>query len=196
MGAEPKLSKSERTRAAILASARRLFAETGYEGASVRDIAADAAVDPALVIRYFGSKDALFAQAAEFTLGTPDLSREPGTMGEKFVRHFLRIWEGADASGGLPILLRSAASNDHAAARVRDIFVGQVLPIVSALTGAEGAAQRAGLISSQMLGLAMCRYILKLPPVVALTQEQLIKEVGRTIQSYFEYGAQAARPEA
>lgn len=195
MTVEPRLSKSDRTRASILASARRLFAESGYDGTSVRDIAADAGIDPALVIRYFGNKDALFAQAAEFALGLPDLSTYAGSMGERFVRRFLDIWEGEESSGGLTILLRSAASNEHAATRVREIFADQVLPIVIALTESEGAPQRAGLMSSQMLGLAMCRYVLKLPPVVALTQEQLIKEVGSTIQSYFEIGSKPQGPD-
>jgi AcrR family transcriptional regulator len=184
---ENKLSKSGRTRASILASARRLFAKSGYDGTSVRDIAADAGIDPALVIRYFGSKDALFAEAADFKLGPPDLSHQSGTAGEILVRHFLDIWEGENATGGFTILLKSAASNEHAATRMREIFAGQVLPAIVALTGEKEALSRAGLISSQMLGLALCRYVLKIPPVVMLTRDQLVSEVGHTIQSYLAY---------
>ena len=72
-----RLKKSDRTRAAIIDAARRLFAEAGYDRTSIRDIAAVAGADPALVIRYFGSKDQLFAQAAEITLRLPDLSAVP-----------------------------------------------------------------------------------------------------------------------
>ena len=69
-----KTAKSQRTKAAILKAAQQLFADQGYERATVRDIAARAAIDPAMVIRYFGSKEGLFAQATAFDLKLPDLT--------------------------------------------------------------------------------------------------------------------------
>lgn len=181
-----KKSKSDRTRDAILDAARRLFAEKGYDGTTVRDIAAAAGIDPAMVIRYFGGKDLLFARAADIDLGLPDLSALPRAMvGEALVRHFLSIWEGDAGTSALPVALRSAASNELAAARLREIFASQVAPAIGRLAGPDTPAV-AGLVATQILGLAFTRYVLKLPPVVALPRERLVAEVGRAIQGYID----------
>lgn len=180
-----KMKKSERSRAAIEAAARRLFAEQGYERTVIRDIAAAAGIDPAMVIRYFGSKERLFAEVADFDLGLPDIaSLDPGRIGETLVGHFLKLWEGEGADGGLPILLRSAASNDFAAARMQQLFAAQILPVMLAVGPAETAAKRAGLAATQMLGLALTRYVLRLPPVVALDRDTILREIGATVQRY------------
>lgn len=177
-----KIEKSERTRAAIEDAARRLFADQGYERTTVREIAALADIDPALVIRYFGSKDELFSLVAEPDLRLPDLTEvAPGRVGESLVDHFLDMWEGGS---GMPILLRSAASNAGAAQRLEQIFARQVFPVIASVGEPSTAPQRAGLVASQLLGLALTRYILKLPPVVAIDREVIVREVGRTIQRY------------
>ena len=67
---------------------------------------------------------------------------------------------------------------------MREIFARQVLPAVKSITGGRGAGQRAALVASQLLGMALCRYILRLPPMVSMPREMLVKEVGRTIQRY------------
>lgn len=180
-----KPTKSDRTRAAILAAAQKLFAEHGYERTTVRDIAGIAEIDPALVIRYFGSKDELFARVAVFDLKLPDLGNvDRSKIGETLVRHFLSMWEGENAIGGMPIMLRSATSNEVAASKLREVFSGQVMPALARAGGRANVAERAGLVSSQLLGLAFCRYVLKLPPVVNLSRDVIIREVGRTIQRY------------
>jgi AcrR family transcriptional regulator len=184
---EPKASKSQRTRAAIFASATKLFSAHGYDGTSVRDIASDAGIDPALVMRYFGSKDALFAEASDFTLAFPAVDRSMRPIaGELMVRRFLEIWEEPESGQAFVVLLRSAASNERAVSKLRDVFALQVVPTVIALAGSDGAQQRAGLITSHMLGLAMCRYILKLPPVVSLGQAAIIQNVGKAVQAYLD----------
>jgi AcrR family transcriptional regulator len=178
-------TKSDRTRAAILAAAQKLFAGQGYERTTVRDIAAIAEIDPALVIRYFGSKDELFARVAVFDLKLPDLSKvDRSKIGEMLVRHFLSLWEGDNTNGGFPIMLRSAASNQFAADKLRQVFAGQVMPALARVGDPSDAKERAGLVSSQLLGLALCRYVLKFPPVVSLSQERIIRDVGRTMQRY------------
>jgi AcrR family transcriptional regulator len=179
-----KLGKSDRTRAAILAAARERFASEGFERATVREIAAKASIDPALVIRYFGSKEALFVQAADIELRMPDLSTASDSRGEAIVRHFLSIWEGPGGNPGMTILLRSAASNPIAAEKLRDVFAGQVLPALGKAGG--GDPGRAGLVSSQLLGLAFCRYVFDLPPVVAMPIERIVREVGATVQRYLD----------
>jgi AcrR family transcriptional regulator len=182
---EAKTTKSAATRAAILAAARQSFAERGYDHTTIRDVAAKAGIDPAMVIRYFKNKDELFARAVAIDLKLPDLSTiDPSRIGETLIRHFLVIWEGENRHRGLPLLLRSAASNAYAANKLREVFAGQVMPALLRAGGPDGAAARAGLVSSQMLGLALCRYILKLPPVVQMSHDEIVRNIGRTIQRY------------
>jgi AcrR family transcriptional regulator len=184
-GLPGKTAKSGRTRAAILKAAQELFAELGYDRATVRDVAARAAIDPAMVMRYFGSKDELFARATVVDLKLPDLTRiTPPQFGDALIRHFLDVWEGPSSNGSLTILLRASASSEEIAAKTRGVFAGQVMPMLAQIADRAEFATRAGLISSQLLGLALCRYVLKVPPVVAMTPEQIVKGVGPTLQRY------------
>jgi AcrR family transcriptional regulator len=179
----PKPKKSERTRAAIVAAARRLFAEGGFDRTTVRDIGAAAGVDPALVVRYFGSKDRLFVESADIALKLPDLAQaERPMIGLLLARHFLELWEGEGNSGGLPVLLRSAASNENAAAQMREVFLRQVAPAISPYLRKDRVSDRAAMISSQLLGVALCRYVLRLPPLVAVPKDRLARMVGAALQ--------------
>ena len=180
-------AKSERTKAAIESAASRQFRERGYDATTIRDIAAEAGTDPALVIRYFKNKEGLFALVARPRLELPPLGDiDPGKIGDTLIRRFLEIWEGEDS--GMPILLKSAASNDAAAQKLREIFAAQVVPAIAALRPDDKVEQRAALISSQLLGLALTRYVLKLPPAVALDRETIIREVGGAIQRFTTFG--------
>lgn len=182
-----KIKKSERTKAAIAEAAQQLFAAQGYDRTTIREVAAAAEIDPALVMRYFGSKEELFGSVAEPDLRLPDLTNvDHRDIGESLVRHFLELWEGEDSGGGMPVLLRSAASNDAAAERLKQMFVKQVMPAIAAGGASETAALRAGLVSSQLLGLAMTRYIFKLPPVVAMDHATIVRQVGATVQRYID----------
>ena len=186
-----KARKSDRTRAAILDAAQKLFAQHGHGRTTVRDIAAKASIDPALVIRYFGSKDELSVRAAAFDLRMPDLSKvKRSQIGDTLIRRFLELGEGFT---GMTVLLRSAASNDYAASRVRELFAAQVLPAFARVGSRADAAERAGLVASQLLGLALCRYILKIPPVAEMSAEEIVKHVGPTIQRYAS-GKRSIRP--
>jgi AcrR family transcriptional regulator len=177
--------KSIRTREAIEAAARELFAANGFDRTTVRDIGARAGIDPSMIIRYFGSKDSLFARVA-----TPDLQlasieiADPAKTGESIVRHFLEIWEGEKGGGGMRVLLRSAASNEEAAERMRAIFASQVFPAIVAAGPAETAVMRAGLVATQLIGLAMTRYVLGVPPVVAMPKDFIVRTIGETTQRY------------
>jgi AcrR family transcriptional regulator len=175
--------RAEATRTAILDAARERFAADGYERATIRAIASDAGIDPAMVMRHFGSKERLFAAAASFDLQLPDLSALPrNRLGAGLVAHFLHRWEGDDT---LKALLRAAVSNQAAAARLRAILDKQLVPALAPLFPTRAvAATRAGLVASQMLGLAMTRYLLRLPPVVALDHASVIEWLGPTIQRY------------
>jgi AcrR family transcriptional regulator len=175
--------RSDTTRAAILAAARERFASDGFERATIRAIAADARIDPSMVMRYYGNKEGLFAAAAEFDLRLPDLSATPpGEAGATLVAHFLHRWEGDET---MLALLRAAVTQEAAAARMRTIFAAQLGPVAARLSpDPEQAATRAGLVATQMLGFALCRFVLKLPPVTGLDREEAIAWLGPTVQRY------------
>lgn len=179
----PRPRDAETTKAAILTAARERFAAEGYERATIRAIAADAAIDPALVMRYFGNKEKLFAAAADFDLRLPDLGALPlARVGSTLVEHFIDRWESDDT---FMALLRAAITNELAAKRVRAVLAGQVAPAIAKLSGEPAlAGMRAGLVASQILGLALCRYVLRLPPVAAMSRADVVGWVGPTVQRY------------
>ena len=187
--------RSDETRAAILEAARRRFAADGFERTTIRAIAADAGIDPSMVMRYYGSKDGLFSAAADLDLQLPDLAAVPREkLGETLVRHWVERWEGGFSDELLIVVFRSAITNEAAAERLRTVFGAQVARAVAAVVDDRAeAATRAGLVSTQMLGLALCRYILRLPPVVALDLDTLIATVSDTVQRYLT-GPLTARP--
>jgi AcrR family transcriptional regulator len=157
------------------------FAADGYERTTIRAVAADAGIDPALVMRYFGSKERLFASAVEIRLQLPDLGAMPRRrVGHALAAHFLEQWEKSEA---LSILLRVGVTHPAAGDRIRAIFDEQlycaVRPLVS---NRKEAARRAGLVATQILGMALCRYVLKLGPVVALTNDEVVAWLGPTLQ--------------
>jgi AcrR family transcriptional regulator len=180
----PPARRSDATKAAILAAARAQFAAVGYQATTIRAVANAAEIDPAMVMRYFGNKEGLFAAAADFDLRLPDLAGVPrDALGAALVAHFLDRWEDDET---LMALLRTASTNEAAAARMQALFSSQMAPLIARLSGDSraGAAARAGLIASQVLGLALCRYVLKLPPVVALKRPEIVRRIGATVQSY------------
>ncbi|WP_329415261.1 TetR family transcriptional regulator [Nocardia vinacea] len=182
---QPPARRSDATRAAILAAARARFAAEGFRKATIRAIAADAAIDPSMVMRYFSSKDGLFAAAVDVHLDLPDLAAaDPDALGELLVRRFLAIWEDQPDKKVLVILLRSSITDEGVSQRFRQIFAEQVLPAVLRFGDPADAQRRGGLIVTQLLGLALCRYVLELPPVVGLTREQIIADIAPTLQRY------------
>jgi AcrR family transcriptional regulator len=181
VGVPPR--RSDATRAAILAAARERFAADGYERATIRAIAADARIDPAMVMRYYGSKERLFAAAADFDLRLPALGTgDRDQVGTVLVHHFLNRWDGDET---LTALLRAAATNEAAAERMRDIFATQLGPVVARLCADPSEAPlRAGLLATQALGFALCRYVLRLPPVAAMSRDEAVAWFAPTVQRY------------
>ena len=179
-----KPRKSDTTRARIIEAARERFRREGYERTTIRKVARDAKIDPSMVMRYFESKRGLFDAAMTMELRIPDLRHHPkDKLGEALVSHFLNRWEEPDADS-LQLLLRSSASNEEAAERLRTIFRDQIITMVAHLRGEAGSREAAALIGSQMMGLAYTRYILKLPPLVAMPRQTLVRIIGATIQRY------------
>lgn len=177
--------KSDRTRAAILTAARDRFAQQTYDQASLRAIAADAGIDPAMIVRYFTNKETLFAAAVDVDLRLPDLREVPITRrGEVLAAHFIEQWEGEQRNEALPIIVRSAVAHELAAVHVREVFASQVRRAIAQAMGPKGAKKRAGLVSSQLLGLAIARYLIKLPGIAELSAEDVVRNIGPTLQRY------------
>jgi len=183
----PQQKRSDRTKSAILRAARERLAAQGYDRTTIRAVAADAGIDPAMVMRYFGSKAQLFDAALDIDLRLPDLTGVPlDQLPGALVRLFLDRWENDPTGDALLLLLRSAVTNDQAAARMRDIFAAQVAPTLAAVLGQELAAKRAGLISAQLLGLGLTRYLLRLPAVTALSPQEIEKTLTPAIRAILE----------
>ncbi|MTE13327.1 TetR/AcrR family transcriptional regulator [Nocardia aurantiaca] len=181
--------RSDATRAAILEAARRRFAEDGYRKATIRAIAADAGIDPSMVMRYYGNKDGLFDAALDVDLELPDLGAAAAdSLGTLLAARFLELWEQPPTSEILLTLMRSALTDEAVVERTQRIFAQQLMPAVLRFGDPVDAPHRAGLIATQILGLALCRYVLRLPPVVALTHEQIVADIGPTIQRYLALG--------
>jgi AcrR family transcriptional regulator len=177
--------KSDATRDRIMRAARERFARQGFERTTIRAVAADAAIDPALVMRYFGSKEGLFAAASEIDLELPDLRAVPrGEIGRRLAINFVERWETGSSAGPLRVLLRTATSNEDARGRLREIFEQQLMRTFASAVPKAEVAVRASLVASQMLGLALCRYILELPPVVALPPAALADAIAPTLERY------------
>jgi len=182
------------SKAAILAAARLQFAEYGYDGTTIRGIAAAAGVDPALVHHFYGTKERLFAAATELPIVPSEAinaalaSREPGrSLGTHMVSSALALWERADMRGAFQAMLRSALTSEQAAATLRDFIAEAILgPVASAAAGADAgnASYRASLVATQMLGLAVGRYVLGFGPVAQASREELAVAIGPVIDRY------------
>jgi AcrR family transcriptional regulator len=170
--AQTRARNAESTRADILAAARRRFGADGYERTTLRAVAADVGVDPAMIIRYFGTKQQLFAAAAEFQLHLPDLrGLEPDAMADALMERFFAVWE-RDTT--FVALLRAAATSPVAAETMRGVFATQVAPTLAAVAP-DNPAPRAVLIGSLVLGMATTRYVLEAPAARSLGHEELIR---------------------
>ncbi|MEU3370854.1 TetR family transcriptional regulator [Streptomyces sp. NPDC006711] len=171
------------TKAAILEAARERFAADGYERATIRAIARDAGIDPSMVMRYYGNKEGLFAAASEIELGFPDPAELPADgLGAALVAHFFDRWEGDDV---LTALLRVGVTNATGAERVRAVFAEQMVPLAAAVCpDPADAPRRAALVSSQILGMALTRYVLRFPPTAAMSRDEVIAWLGPTVQRY------------
>ena len=189
------------TREAILDAARRAFAEQGYQHATIRGVADLAGVDPALVHHYFGTKQGLFVAAVQLPVNpveqlTAVLAEDPGQAGERMVEVFLSIWDHAADQSPLLALVRSAVGDEHAAAMLREFITEEVLGPIAHRLGSPDARLRATLVGSQIIGLAMARYIVRVEPLASAPAAQVAAAIGPTLQRYLtgDVGAAPARP--
>jgi AcrR family transcriptional regulator len=177
------------TREQVLEAARRRFGQQGYDATTVRQVAADAGVDPALVHYFFGTKSALFAAAVEYPVNPAELVAElvatggTGDLGERLLRLFLRLWEGRDTSP-LFALIRSASDNEHAATALREFITREVVGRVARAIEADQPELRATLCGSQIVGLAMVRYVVRVEPLASADPEEVVAWIAPTLQRY------------
>ncbi len=178
------------TRQSILDAAQAVFAERGFDNASIRAIATAAKVDPALVHHYFGTKDKLFLASMNSPIDPADLV--PKAMagprdqaGERLVRMFLGVWDSPSGAAAVA-LLRSAMSNEWTARLMREFVITQVLRRAIAELGMDGedAKLRTALVATQMAGIAVVRYILKVEPVASADSETLVRAIAPNVQRY------------
>jgi AcrR family transcriptional regulator len=177
------------TRGAVLEAARARFAEHGYDGTRLRDVAADADVDVALVSYFFGSKDGLFAAAMALTFNPAQLvddllSEGIDGLGERLVRTVLRTLDDPRTGSPWLALMRSAATHERAAAVLRGFVEREMLGRLAAAIDASHPELRAALAGSQMVGLTMARYVVRIEPIAGAEPEALVAAIGPTLQRY------------
>jgi AcrR family transcriptional regulator len=170
------------TRNVILAAARRLFAEAGYDKTSVRDVAAAAKVDPAMIRHYFGSKAELFRATMGWPFEPAELAARitgggRSEIGERLTRFFFQAWDQPESRAPLLAILRGAATHDESATLVRQFIQGQVYSHLADAIGGRDAELRIDLAMAQLLGVAYLRHILQVEPVASASVEQLVKRV-------------------
>lgn len=193
MAPEPRRTGRRRgassARADILAAAGASFAAHGYDRATIRDIARRAEVDPALVIHYFGTKEALFTEALELPIRPSEvfargMAAGRDQVGAVVVRTFLETWDAPETRVRLMAMLRSALTNDAAMTMIRDLLVREVFGPITAALGVPDAQLRATLVGSQLLGLSVMRYIGNIEPLATAPVDRLTAAVGPTVQRY------------
>ena len=179
------------TRLEILAAARSMFARDGYR-ATIRNIAAEAGVDPALVMHYFGSKDKLYAASIEIPVDPEALigmirSGPHDQIGMRLARLFFTVWEQPQLREPILAILHGAISgHDSGAVAFREFVSTTLLPHVADEASGPNARLHAELAVAQLVGVAVMRYVIELDPVASAEIEEIIEAVGERIQGYFD----------
>jgi AcrR family transcriptional regulator len=178
------------TRDAILGAARERFSEQGYDRVRMRDVAAAAGVDVALVTYHFGSKDGLFLAALEMPVPMAVLLRDVlddgriDDFGERFLRRVLEVWDDERTGGALVALVRSAMSHPPARERLGEFVQTELLARIAARLDVPDARARAALFGSQLIGLMLYRHLLHVEPVASMPAEQLVQRAAPALQRH------------
>jgi AcrR family transcriptional regulator len=177
------------TREAIAEAARRRFAELGYERATLRGIAEEAAVDPALVVHFFGSKQELFLSVMTLPFEPeevmPELLTGPRSqVGLRFARFAVGVMEEPRSRSVITGILRAATSEPEAARLTRDLVARRIVGAIAESLAMDDAPLRANLVASQVVGLVMARHIIRVEPLASLDPEALIDAIAPNLQRY------------
>ena len=183
------------SRDAVLRAAKERFAAEGYEKTTLRAIANDAHVDPSMVLYLFGSKAELFRESLRLIID-PDvlaaaLTDGDGDIGTRMVRTYLGIWEHPDTAASMVAMLQSATSNSDAHEAFRVFMQSYVLTAVSgALGGGEQARLRAMLAATNLVGTAILRYVMRVPPLATLPADDVVRLIAPSVTRYLTASAQ------
>jgi AcrR family transcriptional regulator len=177
------------TRQAILDAARARFAERGWDRATIRAIARDAGVDPALVLHFFGSKEVLFTAAMTWPFDTDAaveevLSGPRSQLGRRLASFFLSIWEDPQRREPIMVMLRAATTNEQAAELLRETLMTLFLGPLGERLDTSDPELRMSLCSAQLIGLGTARYIVAFEPLASLAPERIVDLVGPALQRY------------
>lgn len=184
----PRAGESD-ARERILAAAVEEFAAAGYDAATIRGIAARAGVDPALVHHHFGTKADLFGEAVHAPM-RPDLALpeilegDRDRVGERIVRYLLETWEKPDVRKRGVVLLRAAIGNRLTTPLLAEFLSRELLSRLARALDVEDASLRASLVASQVAGLLIARFVLRLPALAEASVDELVARVGPTVQRY------------
>jgi AcrR family transcriptional regulator len=179
----------EDTRQAIVDAARTEFATRGYEGTTMRGVARAAGVDARLVHHYFESKDEVFAAAMELPVRPHEIvgqiiSGGADGLGERLVTFFFAVWDAPAGRERIVALLASALTSQDAARLLREFLTREIFGRVAAELGSDDPQLRAALAASQMVGLIVARYVVKIEPLASADPADLVPIIGPTIQRY------------
>jgi AcrR family transcriptional regulator len=179
------------TRTAILAAARRRFADEGYDATSLRAIAADAGVDPGVVLHFFGSKDGLFQAAVGWPFEPARLAPlivgpDSHITGARVAQVFFNLWDDPPTRASLEAVLRSAMSHPASARLLREFVVHELFARLVSHIGGTEAGLRANLAAAQLIGVAILRYIVRVEPIASASTESLVAWLAPTLDRYFE----------
>jgi AcrR family transcriptional regulator len=178
----------EDTRATLLDAARVEFTERGFDGATVRAIAQRAGVDPAMVNHWFGGKERLFVAVMEIPVDPGEiipriLDGDPQQVAERILRTFLSVWD-ANGGGALAALVRSVASHEEAAQMMREFVSRVVFGRIAAAVAPDRHELRAALCGTQVIGLGMIRYVIRLEPLASANHDTVIAAIAPNLQRY------------
>jgi AcrR family transcriptional regulator len=177
-----------RAREDILAAARELFGEVGYQRATVRAIARRAKVDPSLVIQQFGSKDDLLGEALTMPVDIADVMAGvedgPDDIGVELIRRVLTVWSNPVLRGPLLSLMRTGLSHDRAAVVMRGLIGRSVLPVLARLAIDDRPDVRAALVGSQIAGFALAREVLRIPALAEMSVDEVARAAGPAVTHY------------
>ncbi|WP_277452740.1 TetR family transcriptional regulator [Janibacter sp. DB-40] len=190
MSARGRRSGGADTRAEILDVARGLFAAKGYDGTSVRGVAREAGVDPALVHHYFDGKPGLFSEVVGVPAGieeqiTAAVAGPHEGAGERVVRTFLRVWDGPEGRDRFRALVGAVASHEEAAHLLRDFVSRSILRSLAHIFGDEDVLPDLAVaaVGAQLVGMALLRYLLEVPPMADADPEEIVAVLAPPIQA-------------
>jgi AcrR family transcriptional regulator len=175
-------------REAILVAARTRFLEHGYDAVTLRAVARDAGVNVALISYYFGSKRGLFGAVMALVANPAEAVAEvvkgdPATLGPRALRQMLASWDGPESGPALLAMLRRVAADDHSAALVREVLERELLGRIAERIGGPDARARAMAFCTQMAGIIVTRYLLRMEPIASMTPEEIVRHYGPALQA-------------